>query len=206
MGFSSTALTLHSTQLKQSIEKHNNNESYTLLAQRSIGGIALLVLSRDSTVTDKVVDIRVAECGTGIAHLMGNKGAVGVRVVLDGCEDDEGEGTGDVVFTFGKPLRSSLFDCWLTKNVVATAHLAAHDKYLERRNQDWKSIVQRLVFTSDSSSRQFKPKSNVDIFKQSRKAKKDGIQLYDSSYLFFFGVSEYQSDLCFATYLARARI
>lgn len=53
--------------------------------------------------------------------LMGNKGAVGIRVTL-------GEDKGESEWTF------------------VTAHLAAHQGECEARNADWREICRRLVF------------------------------------------------------------
>lgn len=82
---------------------------------------------------------------------MGNKGAVGVRVTLvePGAKEETTDGTS--VWTF------------------VSAHLAAHadQKQLERRNADWKSIVEKLVFVDEGG----------------REA-----QLFDSGNVFFFGV------------------
>lgn len=157
-----------------------NKETYTLLAKRSLGGIALLVYARDRTVTGRVVDVRVAQAGCGIGGLMGNKGGVGVRVVLaDEEEEEEDEGTGSTVFTF------------------LTAHLAAHDSGLQRRNEDWRNLVQRVVFQPGEAgeSEQFRIAEGrrKDVFKGLRRMRlqheSKGIQLYDTSYLFVFGVS-----------------
>lgn len=140
---------------------------------------------RDETVTSKVVDVRVAKAACGIGRLMGNKGAVGVRVVLDpeegevDEENSEEEHSGHTVLTF------------------VTAHLAAHDSGLQRRNEDWRSIVERLVFAPgmEGESEQFKiPEGRRrDVFKALRRkwlpSEPKGVQIYDTSALFFFGVS-----------------
>lgn len=185
-GFTQTALDLNDFKIKASIEEHasttgsekGGKEAYTLVAKKVLGGISLLVYTRDKTVTSKVVDVRVATAACGIFNVMGNKGAVGVRVVLDDEEEDDKtsvdsqENTGNSVFTF------------------VNAHLAAHDSGLQRRNSDYKSIVERLVFNPDEASEHFQPKRTSNIFAgvpvTSRTAA-PGIGIYDTSYLFFFG-------------------
>mgnify|MGYP001612354126 FL=1 len=155
-------------------------ESYTLLSKKVLGGIALLVYTRDTTVTDRVVDVRVATAACGIFGRMGNKGAVGVRVTIEDGDSEkapEGEDTGDTVLTF------------------ATAHLAAHDSGLERRNQDWRSIVERLVFAPDGPSEYYKPKRAKDVFAKLAKATAldaGGIQIYDTSYRELSNVRRFQ--------------
>lgn len=220
LGFTNEALNKHDYKLKAAIESHaeivnstsnstnstteriGEKETYTLLAKKVLGGIALLVYGRDKTITNKVVDVRVATAGAGVFGLMGNKGAVGVRISVDqfgeGEDEDEtrkenievnsqneklGEsikedGTGDTVYTF------------------VTAHLAAHDHGLSRRNQDWKSIVERLIFSKDGPSEVYEPTKKKDVFKSIVQDKHslgaEGIQIYDTSYLFFFGDLNYR--------------
>lgn len=184
LGLTQVALDAHDHLILQAIESHaGGKETYTLLAKSVLGGIAILVYGRDQTVTSKVVDVRVAKAACGIGRLMGNKGAVGVRVVLDldleESEKSEEEHSGHTVLTF------------------VTAHLAAHDSGLKRRNEDWRSIVERLVFTPglEGESQQFKiPEGRRrDVFKALRRkwlpSEPKGVQMYDTSALFFFGVS-----------------
>ena len=65
----------------------------------------------------KVQSIQTAGVGVGVWE-MGNKGGVGVRIDIDGA---------DLTFV--------------------AMHLAPMEGYVERRNQDWQDICQRLVFT-----------------------------------------------------------
>jgi len=76
-----------------------------------------------------VQDLESGGVGVGVWE-MGNKGAIGVRFTYSGTE-----------FTF------------------VAAHLAAMEEELLRRNQDWKDIVQRLVFSSTSQERSGHPTS-----------------------------------------------
>lgn len=181
-GFTRTALDSHDYLIKEAIESHITNsrsgktrDTYTLMAKQTLGGIALLVYTRDRTVTHKVVDVRVATAACGIARVMGNKGGVGVRIVLDEDDEDVKDEEGDGgVFTF------------------VTAHLAAHDKGLERRNQDYQSVVERLVFSREGESTHFRPtpRRKRDVFRDlAGRGTVDGYQIYDTSYLFVFGVS-----------------
>lgn len=150
-GLTKTVLDNHDDQLKRAIEAHygaagdgrssktnagGGAGTYTLLAKHVLGAIALLVYSNDETVTRRVERVDVASAATGIARVMGNKGGVGVRVTLSSPEgDDVSDGQDGETFTF------------------VTAHLAAHDKGLQRRNQDYRAICERLVFTGDRSGK-----------------------------------------------------
>ncbi|KAM0754092.1 DNase I-like protein [Meredithblackwellia eburnea MCA 4105] len=194
LGLTATALDAHDHKLKAAIESHTRKlqgpdadgvETYTLMSKKVLGGIALLVYTRDKTVTNRVVDVRVATAACGMFNRMGNKGAVGCRITLEEGDSDEAtlvEGdvdgdTGNTVLTF------------------VTAHLAAHDSGLQRRNLDWKSIVERLVFAPDGPSEHYRPLRARDVFakvKQATALDAGGIQIYDTSYLFFFGDLNYR--------------
>jgi phosphatidylinositol-bisphosphatase len=182
-GLTKTALDLHDYKLKEAVERYaavtgasekKGRETYTLMAKKVLGGIALLVYTRDRTVTSRVVDVRVATAACGMFKVMGNKGGVGVRIVLDDEEDDEDDkyapvekdDTGNSVFTF------------------VTAHLAAHDHGLKRRNEDYQSIVERLIFSSDGPSQHYQPRKPRNIFSSLKDVtlSAGGIQIYDTSY------------------------
>ncbi|WFD29379.1 hypothetical protein MSPP1_000388 [Malassezia sp. CBS 17886] len=113
------------------IELGGGPENYARLAQVCHGGTAMFVYARERaargssapSAAERVKEVRTASVGTGIANVLGNKGAVGVRVAMAGTD-----GARDEVLTF------------------VCAHLAAHDHNVPRRNADWKSIVERLVF------------------------------------------------------------
>ncbi|KAN0066292.1 hypothetical protein ACQY0O_000386 [Thecaphora frezii] len=118
-------------------EQGGGPESYALLCKVDLVGIALFVYARERaphaskgarSAATRVKEIRKATVGTGLAGVMGNKGAVGVRLVVASAD---GKG----------PDEAITFVC---------AHLAAHDHNVERRNRDWKNVVQRLVFEPSS--------------------------------------------------------
>ena len=102
---------------------------YETLVVRNVGLTGLMVFVRRE-VRERVRWVRTAGVGVGVQE-MGNKGAVGVRVGLGGEGDDEEE----VVLTF------------------VGAHFAPMEDACERRNQDWRSICEGLVFEkSDGTS------------------------------------------------------
>lgn len=92
---------------------------YSLVRARNVGSTAILLLARDPT---RLRDIQDAEAGFGAAE-MGNKGAVGLRMMYDG-----GAQNASTELTF-----------------VAT-HLAAMEWNLPRRNANWAAIMRELTF------------------------------------------------------------
>ncbi|SNX82982.1 related to INP54 - Phosphatidylinositol 4,5-bisphosphate 5-phosphatase [Melanopsichium pennsylvanicum] len=125
-----------------SLEEGGGPEGYPLLCKVDLVSIALFVYARErapfsiSKATAKsakgaahrVKEIRTAKVGTGVAGIMGNKGGVGARIVVAAAD---GQGP-DEILTF------------------ISAHLAAHDHNVFRRNKDWQQIVQRMIFEPSS--------------------------------------------------------
>ena len=97
----------------------NGQRQYTLLKAHNVGYTAILLFARDAA---RIRDLREAEVGFGAAE-MGNKGAVGLRVLYD-----VGDGERSTELTF-----------------VAT-HLAAMEWNLPRRNANWAAIMRGLTF------------------------------------------------------------
>lgn len=119
------------------LELGGGPENYVKIGEVLHGGLALFVYARErrprmdaraASAAQRVREVRTAYVGTGIGGVMGNKGAVGVRVRVASADAK----APDEVLTF------------------VCAHLAAHDHNVARRNADWKAIVERLVFDSAS--------------------------------------------------------
>ncbi|KAM0792175.1 hypothetical protein ACM66B_004872 [Microbotryomycetes sp. NB124-2] len=192
LGLSKTALDAHDSRLNSALSQHystsSSSSSYVLLAKKCLGAIALLVYVRRDKL-DNVRDIRVASAACGIAGVMGNKGGVGVRVVVNDDnkdKDDEGD---------ARPDPRSRGRHVLT---FVTAHLAAHDKGLERRNRDYQTLVERLVFAHDSTSQTYKPVRPLNVFRDRQRggsSQEQVCQLYDTSSLFVFGDLNYRLSL-----------
>lgn len=91
---------------------------YTLVHANNVGYTAILLLARDPS---RLKHIQDAEVGFGAAD-MGNKGAVGLRMLYEGAAGAETE------LTF-----------------VAT-HLAAMEWNLPRRNANWAAIMRGMAF------------------------------------------------------------
>ncbi|KAK6433955.1 hypothetical protein LTR95_009864 [Oleoguttula sp. CCFEE 5521] len=100
-------------------------EYETLLAQ-NVGMTGLMVFVRKE-VRERIRWVETAGVGVGVWE-MGNKGAVGARLGVLGQDEEV------VPVTF------------------VSAHLAPGEDEVERRNEDWKSICEGLVFTRQVSS------------------------------------------------------
>lgn len=101
---------------------------YVNIVTENVGMTGLMVYAR-SDVTDKVSWIDTAQVGLGFLE-MGNKGAVGTR--LGYVTNEPGGETMDLTFI--------------------AAHLAPMEYAFEQRNDDWRSIVERLVFARQGTS------------------------------------------------------
>ncbi|GAB1734865.1 hypothetical protein NU195Hw_g3061t1 [Hortaea werneckii] len=94
---------------------------------RNAGMTAIMVFAREE-VWHRIQQVESAGVGIGLWE-MGNKGAVGVRLSVGGSGEDS---TTTTPFTF------------------VSAHLAPMEPEWERRNQDWRSICENLVFEPES--------------------------------------------------------
>ncbi|KAJ5794596.1 Endonuclease/exonuclease/phosphatase [Penicillium paradoxum] len=103
------------------------DQHYVDILTDNTGMTGLMLFARDETL-GKIAWKDTAHVGFGV-HEMGNKGAVGARLgyVVEGHPSK----TVDLTFV--------------------AAHLAPMEDSYEQRNLDWKSIVERLVFTPDDT-------------------------------------------------------
>ncbi|KAF2725376.1 DNase I-like protein [Polychaeton citri CBS 116435] len=131
-------LTTYFTHLSEAIRKavrgldHERGEppsEYLNIATRNAGMIAIMVFAKQEVV-DKVRWVESAEVGIGTWE-MGNKGAVGVRM---GVEGRGKRGEEEVV-----PL------------TFIAAHLQPMEGAWEERNADWRAINENMVFARDIS-------------------------------------------------------
>lgn len=101
---------------------------YKAIVARHIGMTALMIFALNPASIEGI-----ETAGVGLGELgMGNKGAVGVRVMY---RDVDSPGNTSTELTF------------------VSAHLAAMEGELQRRNEDWKKIVRGLVFSSTAQER-----------------------------------------------------
>lgn len=103
------------------------DEAYVSLVKDHTGMTGLMVFAR-ADVAQRVSWVDTAHVGVGVQE-MGNKGAVGAR--LGYVIDDDTANTLDLTFV--------------------AAHLAPMEDALEQRNLDWRSIVERLVFSNQDA-------------------------------------------------------
>jgi hypothetical protein len=106
-------------------KRFGSDADYIPLLVRNAGLTALMVFAR-TDVKDKIRWIETAEVGVGV-YEMGNKGAVGARLGFAGDDDET------VPVTF------------------VSAHLAPAEDQCERRNADWQSICENLIFTRSNA-------------------------------------------------------
>ncbi|KAI2700485.1 hypothetical protein CBS147332_8096 [Penicillium roqueforti] len=109
---------------KASAQKWSHH--YVNFLTENTGMTGLMLFAREDTLA-KIAWSDTAHVGFGVQE-MGNKGAVGARLgyVVEGLPSK----TVDLTFV--------------------AAHLAPMEDLYEQRNMDWKSIVERLVFTHDT--------------------------------------------------------
>ena len=134
-------------------------------------------------------------------------GAVGVRVVLDENsrqgqdeeeddeEDEEDDEEDSEMSSLIKKKRGGKKERGVLPPTIftfVTTHLAAHDHGLARRAEDYRSIVERLIFTPTSLSPHFRPSSPLHT---STNNTQQSAQMYDTSYLFFFGDLNYRINI-----------
>ena len=100
---------------------------YGSVVVRNVGMTALIVLAKEG-VEERIRWVETAGVGVGVWE-MGNKGAVAARIALNSEGDSSvREGEQEVVATF------------------VAAHLTPMENACARRNEDWKSICEGLVF------------------------------------------------------------
>lgn len=167
-------LTPYFNAFRHVVKLASKDHSYVNIFTRNLGLTALMVFARDG-VADNVTWLNMAGVGLGVSE-MGNKGAVGVRLGY------RPSGSGEMQLTF------------------VSAHLAPMEDGLDRRNEDYKSIVQRLVFVPDPSR---KPPARDEEDEDApllqgqtpaQSTSESGIY-YNHSHLFFAGDLNYRTSL-----------
>ncbi|KAK2804683.1 hypothetical protein FQN50_006522 [Emmonsiellopsis sp. PD_5] len=116
--------------LRRAVDIASGDERYYRnIVTKNAGMTAIMVFVRED-VAEKIARVETAEVGVGTQD-MGHKGAAGARIgyQISGANEDT---TIDLTFV--------------------AAHIAPNEWAVERRNQDWKSISQRLVFSKAGNS------------------------------------------------------
>ncbi|CAG8471490.1 16804_t:CDS:1 [Cetraspora pellucida] len=192
----------HYSSLIERVIFANTKESYTTLVKTTLVGLALFIYVRDKSVTKWILNVEIAKCGVG-PFWIGNKGGVGVRIVINanaiGVQETEGED--------GTDSTSELVLCFVC------AHLAPHSHNTYQRNQDFKSICERLVFSnimySENTNRDSTQEQQEDceimmtnmegdsapLLPSHNRKHQHYFTIYDSDFLFFFGDLNYRIEL-----------
>lgn len=97
---------------------------YTLVTARNVGMTGIMLFARDPSAVE---NLQVAEVGFGAGD-MANKGAAGLRMLYKRQNEEDGSVLASTELTF------------------VSAHLAAMEWNLNKRNKNWESIVSGLVF------------------------------------------------------------
>ena len=166
-------LTPYFNAFRQTVKLASKDTSYVNTISRNVGMTAIMVFVRKDLLS-RVSILSTAGVGVGV-HEMGNKGAVGVRLGFQTHEDAH-----DVMqLTF------------------VAAHLAPMEEALEERNEDWRSIVQGLVFVSDNSTKprdQDEQEEDVPLLQGMLGGISQTSGIYTpESYLFFSGDLNYRT-------------
>ena len=155
----------------------NADARYVQVLARNVGMTAIVLFGRHS-LAHRVQWLQTAGVGVGVYGDVGNKGAVGVRMGVHGVGGGE---TGTLTFV--------------------AAHLAPFEKECERRNEDWRTICENLVFedVQGASSRAIAPRGGGGRESEPllAPAKKDshpeGTLFHPASHVFFAGDLNYRA-------------
>ncbi|KAI5262486.1 DNase I-like protein [Aureobasidium subglaciale] len=159
----------------------SNDEQYETILCSNVGMTALMLFARPE-VARKIGRVQTAGTGVGVWE-MGNKGAVGARLAYssdDGSEMD---------LTF------------------VAAHLAPGEDAWQRRNLDWRTINENLVFTGVTGAEKTRTRAtnNEDMQDevepllssatddQDTSSEQDNALITSSSYIFFGGDLNYRA-------------
>lgn len=137
---------------------------YTKLISKQLVGMFLVIFIKSSHAND-VAEISTDSAGVGIMGMMGNKGAVAIRM----------------------RLRDSYF-CFVN------SHLAADSSQVERRNQDFQDICRRIGFPIGTPNDR-PTQLNSPIFKTNAMSLPRNprmLTIFDADHLFWLGDLNYR--------------
>ncbi|RMZ91209.1 hypothetical protein DV736_g1535, partial [Chaetothyriales sp. CBS 134916] len=143
-------------------------EGYVNVVADNVGLTAIMVFAK-AEVASNVRSLQTASVGVGVAE-MGNKGAVGVRLGYDVGDDL-------MLITF------------------VSAHLAPFEGDVARRNEDYKHIVQRLVFVDHSETPSRDQEEDRPLLQDSIPDQTAAGLYLPSSHLVFAGDLNYRTSL-----------
>ncbi|EAW18024.1 putative inositol 5-phosphatase [Aspergillus fischeri NRRL 181] len=148
---------------------------YVPVVEDHVGMTGLMVFAR-SDVVGKIASVQTAGVGLGLQQ-MGNKGAVGAR--LGWMSESESESESETVPV---PL------------TFVAAHLAPAEDAFERRNEDWRAIVERLVLSTATTTNQEEDSESAALLGSSRATGEgEGEGVFTAGYLFLAGDLNYRT-------------
>lgn len=164
-------LTPYFNAFRKVVQLASTDHAYVNVVSRNLGLTAIMVFARDDVV-DNVNWVHTAEVGLGVSD-MGNKGAAGIRLGYKTRDPEE------LQLTF------------------VAAHLAPMEDGLDQRNEDYKNIVRRLVFTPNPSQKPIsrgEEREDAPLLQSPVPADGHESSIYSSSsYLFFAGDLNYRT-------------
>ena len=144
------------------------HDGYVNVIARNVGLTAIMVFAKE----DVAPNIRwMQSAGVGVGYNeTGNKGAVGIRIGYASGED-------------------------VTQMTFVSAHLAPMEDQLERRNEDFQSIAERLVFESNQIKETGDDHEEAPLLQDGTKLSASTGIYEPTSHLFFAGDLNYRTSL-----------
>ncbi|CAI2171072.1 6274_t:CDS:2, partial [Funneliformis geosporum] len=151
-------------------------ERYYQVTRGIFVGLALVIYVRDELI-NQIKDVEVEEIGVGPMWI-GNKGAIMARLIIS-------------IDPSREICNSVCFVC---------AHLAPHSHNVLKRNMDFQSIIQRLVFINNTIDEEsfddFDDNAFTPLVERRKSASyKKYNTMYDNDYVFFFGDLNYRIEI-----------
>ena len=144
------------------------HDGYINILARNVGLTAIMVFAKED-VASTIRWMQIAGVGVGYSEV-GNKGAVGVRLGYGFSEN-------------------------ITQMTFVSAHLAPMEDQLERRNEDFRSIAERLVFESSQTRERGPDHEEAPLLQHSGKGSANTGIYEPTSHLFFAGDLNYRTSL-----------
>ncbi|PGG99602.1 hypothetical protein GX51_06251 [Blastomyces parvus] len=161
--------------LRRSVSIAAGDQHYENVATKNVGMTAVMVFVRGD-IAENIAWVETAEVGVGVQEA-GNKGAAGARI--------------------GYHIRDGTIDL-----TFVAAHLAPNEWAVARRNEDWRSIVQKLVFSrvknggDNTQTHDERNEEDVPLLQTESSDTNGDMGLYSpKSYLFVAGDFNYRTSL-----------
>jgi hypothetical protein len=162
-------LTPYFNSFRQAVKLANKEMSYVNLITRNVGMTGIMIFVREDAVLN-LEWLQTAGIGVGVQG-MGNKGAAAVRM---------GYRAGDDVLSF----------------TFVSAHLAAMEDAIARRNQDYQDIAKGLVFQSELGPKPIdrdEQDEDAPLLEGLPESSSSTSGMYSTSYLFVGGDLNYRT-------------